>query len=185
VGCGLLVLAGITKALSPADTARALTLLLPEDRFWVPSATLVRGAVRLGAVLEAILGMVALIFPRPVPASLVALSYTLFVVVVLYTRRSGGALATCGCFGRPDTPATKLHVFLNLILAAAAAAVALRPPEPANLVAFLRQEPWFGLPLLFVSGVGMWLAYLALSRLAALEGAQRLLRVHTAQAVRP
>jgi hypothetical protein len=180
VGCGLLVLAGIAKAFRPADTARALVLLLSEERAWAPSTTLIRRGVRLGAIAEAMLGVTALVLPRPVPAFLVATSYTLFVLVVLSARRSGGALATCGCFGRPDTPATRLHVFLNLIFAVAAIGVAVHPPASSNLVVFLRNEPWFGLPLVFVSGVGVWLAYLALSRLAALEGARGLLRASAA-----
>ena len=37
-------------------------------------------------------------------------------------------LGSCGCFGRPDTPATGAHLVLTAALAATAAAVALSPP---------------------------------------------------------
>ena len=46
----------------------------------------------------------------------------------------------------------------------------------ATLRTLLSHQPWAGLPLLFVSGVGLYLTYLALSPLATLEGARRLVR---------
>ncbi len=36
--------------------------------------------------------------------------------VVAYARSRGGALASCGCFGTPDTPATLLHVVVDLVV---------------------------------------------------------------------
>ena len=47
------------------------------------------------------------------------------------SRWPGTAAASwrrCGCFGRPDTPATGAHLVLTAALAATAAAVALSPP---------------------------------------------------------
>jgi hypothetical protein len=176
VACGLLVAAGAAKALRPADTARAIVLLVPD---WVPlskSLRVTRLAVRVGALGEATLGAVALLFPRPLTAALVAASYALFVCVVVYARSRGGALATCGCFGRPDTPATRVHVGVNVVLFVTAALVALRPPDATSLFILLGHQPWLGLPLLFVSAVGVWVTYLALSPLAALEAARRLVQ---------
>ncbi len=182
VACGLLVLAGLAKAIRPDDTARALVLLLPGNPARAPSVGFARRVVRFGALLEAALGVAAVLFPRPLPAALVATSYVVFAVVVLFARRSGGVLATCGCFGRADTPPTILHVVLNLVFVAAAVALTFHPPNPASLYAFLGQQPWLGLPLMFVSGVGIWLAYLALSPLASLEAARGLLQQRSAQA---
>ena len=62
--------------------------------------------------------------PRPGSAWLVALSFAGFAVFVAYARHRGGAISSCGCFGTPDTPATVLHVVVNVGLAVAAAAVA-------------------------------------------------------------
>jgi hypothetical protein len=135
---------------------------------------LTRGAVRIGAILEATLGAVALFFPRPLASALVAASYALFVAVVVYAKSRGGALATCGCFGRPDTPATTVHVAVNVVLCAAAVVVALRPPGTTSFIGMLQHQPWLGLPLLFVSAVGVWVTYLALSPLATLEAARHL-----------
>ncbi|HWD54140.1 MAG TPA: MauE/DoxX family redox-associated membrane protein [Acidimicrobiales bacterium] len=183
VACGLLVAAGAAKALRPADSARAMVLLAPD---WVPlfgSLRYTREAVRIGALAEAALGAVALMFPRSLTAALVAASYAVFVVVVAYAHNRGGALATCGCFGRPDTPATRLHVAVNVVLFAAALLVAVRPPDATSFFVLLDHQPWLGLPLLFVSGVGVWVTYLALSPLAALEGARRLVQGRSTSAV--
>ena len=174
VACGLLLLAGIAKALRPDDTARALALLLAGKVPRVPSLALTRHAVRIGALFEAALGAFALLFPRPLTAALVATSYALFVCIVAYARRRGSALSTCGCFGRPDTPATGLHVILNVVFVAAALAVAIRPTNFTSLAVLLAHQPWHGVPLLLICGVGVWMTYLALSPLAALEGARRL-----------
>jgi hypothetical protein len=172
IAAGLLVVAGAAKASRPDDTARAMAALLPGS----PSLRVLRWAVRTGALAEAALGAVALLLPRPPTALLVALSYVCFFGVVGYARWRGGPLATCGCFGRPDTPPTVLHMVLNVALAAAATAVALAAPGHGTLVTQVSHQPWAGFPLLFASAVGLWLTALALSALAALSGARRLAR---------
>jgi hypothetical protein len=172
VAAGLLVVAGVGKAVRPDDTARAMAALLP-----VPLPfRLRRGAVRAGALGEAALGVLAVAFPRPATAALVALSYVCFFAVVAVARRRGGPLGTCGCFGRPDTPPTALHLVIDLTLAAAALAVAAGAPGHDTLGTLLAHQPGGGLPLLFVSAVGLWLTTLALSALAALTAARGLAR---------
>jgi hypothetical protein len=172
IAAGLLVVAGVAKAARPDDTARAIAALLPG----AVSLRLLRWLVRTGALAEAALGAVAIVFPRPVTAALVALSYLCFAGVVGLARWKGGPLATCGCFGRPDTPPTVLHLVLDLALAIAAAAVAAGAASAGTLAAQLAHQPWAGVPLLFVSAVGLWLTALALSALAALTAARRLAR---------
>ena len=173
VAAGLLVAAGVTKAVRPGDTARALGALLPGGA-GTRHPVLLRHAVRAGALAEAAIGLVALALPRPATAAVVALSYAAFAAVVALARRRGGSLATCGCFGRPDTPPTVVHLVLDLALAAAAAAAAVGAPTHGSLLTQLARQPWSGLPLLFVSATGLWLTFLALSALGALEGARRL-----------
>jgi hypothetical protein len=172
IATGLLVAAGVGKAARPDDTARAMAALLPRP---LPFR-LLRGAVRAGALAEAALGVLALAIPRPTTAALVALSYLCFFGIVALARRRGGPLATCGCFGRPDTPPTVLHLFIDLVLAAAALAVAASTPGHGTLGTLLAHQPGAGFPLLFVSAVGLWLTALALSALAALTSARRLAR---------
>ena len=184
VASGLLVLAGLAKALRPDDTARALLELVPERIGFHISLRSARAVVRVGATAETAIGVWALVLPRPASAALVASSYALFTVVVFYARLRGGPLSTCGCFGRPDTPATWSHVAVNALLTFAAATVALRTTNGATIRTLLLHQPWAGFPLFFVSGVGLYLTYLALSPLATLEGARRLVRSRPAEATR-
>ncbi len=170
VACVLLVAAGMAKAIRPADTARAFSSVVS-----LPPGAL-RIAIRIGAVAEATLGVVALLYPRTLSAGLVALSYTAFGVVVAYARSRGGAVASCGCFGTPDTPATVLHVIVNLILAAAAGWVAAAQPT-GSMVSILSAQPLAGLPLVAVSVLAAWLTYLVISVLAGLQGVRRLTAV--------
>jgi hypothetical protein len=178
IAAGLLVAAGTAKAIRPDDTARAVAALLPGPR--PPSHALLRRTIRAGSVAEAAIGLVALAFPRPVTAALVALSYAFFVCVVAYARARGGPLSSCGCFGRVDTPATRLHLAINFLLAGTAAVVAVRSPGSGSLASLLAHQPWAGMPLLFVSASGLWLTVLALSALATLEGARQLVRAPAA-----
>jgi hypothetical protein len=169
VATWLLIVAGIAKASRPNDTARALSDLVPVRA---------RGLITLRrlrtAILEVALGLVAMAFPRPVTAGLVAMSYALFGGVVLYARVRGGALSSCGCFGRTDTPATTLHVVIDLFLAGACLAVALSTPSAGgSLVGLLRHQPLAGVPLVFVSAVGLYMVYVVLAVLPAVEGARR------------
>ena len=170
VAAALLVGAGVAKVLRPDDTARALKSL-PGIR-GVPSG-LLREVTRVVAAAEVVLGLAALTAPRPLTASLVAASYVLFAAVTAIVRVRGGALSSCGCFGRADTPASWLHVVLDLVLAAAAAAVAFSAPGTATTFGDLAYQPWAGVPLLFASAVGVWLTYLAMTALPALESQVR------------
>lgn len=174
IACGLLVLAGVAKTVRPDDTARALVLLVPTAASRIRSFSVTRQVVRIGALLETALGLFALLSPRPALAALVAASYALFLGITAYARRHGGALSTCGCFGRPDTPSTGLHVVLNMVFVVTALAVTVWPPHFTVLVSLLEHQPWRGMPLVLASGVGVWLAYLAMASLAALEAARRL-----------
>jgi Methylamine utilisation protein MauE len=168
VASALLVVAGIAKAVQPGDTAGALAVLASR-----PFRPRWRTAVRVGAIGEAGIGIAALALPRPTTAALVATSYAVFTGVVVLARRRGGPLATCGCFGRPDTPPTLVHLALNVLFLAAALTVTLTAPAKATLGSALASEPGAGIPLVFVSAVGVWLSVLAMSALGRLQGARR------------
>ena len=170
IACALLVGAGVAKAMRPDDTARALTVLVPVPQKWM------RRVVRVGSAAEALLGTVAILFPRAGTAGLVALSYGAFAVVVAVARARDGAIASCGCFGTPDTPATSLHVVIDAGLGAASVAVAASAPA-GSIVSILAHQPLHGLPLVAVSALGAWLVYLALSALAGVQAARRLTAV--------
>ena len=170
VACVLLVVAGVAKAVHPADTARALAALTSKPL----GATAT--AVRLGAVAEATLGVVALVIPRSGLAWAVALSYAGFAGFVTYARARGGALASCGCFGSPDSPDTGVHIVVDLVLAAAAVGVALARPS-GSIVSVLAGQPGHGVALAVATALCAWLTYLTLSVLGRLQAVRRLTAV--------
>jgi len=169
VACALLVMAGLMKVVRPHDTARALAHSFSRwPKRFGPAV------VRCGAVLEAGLGVVALIGPaRPLAAGVVC-SYAAFGVFVIYAHARRGPLATCGCFGAPDTPPTMLHVVIDAVLLAAAMSVAISSPS-GPVTSTLARQYGHGVPLVAASAVAAWLSYLALAPLARL-GALRTMR---------
>jgi hypothetical protein len=177
VGCTLLLFAGAMKALHPEDTARAFAQVMPARLSVVADVQRMRGIIRMVALLEAGLGIVAVAWPRPLLAAFVATSYGAFAGVVAYARARGGALASCGCFGTPDTPATLLHVVVDLVVALAAVFVATSASSTATIGSVLSHQPLHGAPLVVVSAVGAWLTYLTLSMLGTLEAVRRTIDV--------
>jgi hypothetical protein len=177
IGCTLLFVAGALKALHPDDTARALAPVMPAGLGAFADVRRMRVVIRTVAILEAGLGVVAIALPRPLVAAFVAASYVVFAGVVAYARARGGALASCGCFGTPDTPATLLHVVVDLFVALAAAAVASSASSSATIATVLSHQPLHAAPLVLVSAVGAWLAYLTLSMLGTLEAVRQTIDV--------
>lgn len=152
VAAALLVVAGAPKVVRPRSTARALaSLRLPA------SPTLVRV---LGATEVVIGAAAATTRGWPAPA-LVALSYVTFSLVVALALARGGVLSSCGCFGTADTPPTRTHLAVTVVLALAAGAVAFRPVGPLSHV--LAGAPMAGLPFLALAAVCVWFAYLVLA----------------------
>lgn len=170
VACALLVAAGVAKALRPDDTARALAGLVPL------SLRVLRIAVRTGSAAEALLGAIALAVPRSETAWLVAASYLGFATVIAVLRRRGGVIASCGCFGTPDTPATTVHVVVDLALGLSAVGVAVDGPT-GSLPSLLGAQPFDGVPLLAASCLCAWLTFLAISTLSQVEAARRVLGI--------
>lgn len=119
----LLVLAGGQKVLDPVPLVRATRSV----GFRVP-----KPAVRTVALGEVGVGVAALVDGSRWTAVAVAASYTVFTAFVLLARRRGGVLASCGCFGKADVPATPTHA---LVTAAAAAASLTGAPGALPLTA--------------------------------------------------
>jgi hypothetical protein len=152
-GALLLAGAGAAKAARPAGTARAL-----RQAGWPVGA----GTVRAGAAGEVVVGVAAAAVGGAVPIGLLALSYlgfALFVSAALWRR---WPLATCGCFGEPDTPPTATHAALDAGLGlAAVAAFVSGGPAPLDLVA---RRPGWGAGLVLVAAVVAGLLYLVMAR---------------------
>jgi hypothetical protein len=158
----LLVLAGAAKAVDPAPLVRALrSVRLPASR----------GLVRVVAAAEVVLGVAAVATGARVAAAMVGLSYAAFTGFVLLARSRGGVLASCGCFGKQDTPPTVLHAVLTGAVAATALAVAVRPH--GDLAGVVDETGLALLPASAAVAVGL---YVALAVLPLLSRPARLAR---------
>lgn len=116
----LLLLAGAQKVADPQPLVRALTSMrIPLGSSWI----------RAGALAEFLLGAAALGSGSRVVAGLVAASYALFTVVVVLALRRGGVLASCGCFGRRDIPATGTHAAVTAGFALVALGASAQAPQ--------------------------------------------------------
>ncbi|KQU68248.1 MauE/DoxX family redox-associated membrane protein [Phycicoccus sp. Root101] len=121
---GLLVVAGVPKVIDPLPLVRALRsagFVVPPG----PGAAL----VRLFAVGEVVVGVWAVVAPGRASAALVAAAYLVFTLFVGRVLTRGGVLGSCGCFGKPDTPATRTHLVLTAAAALVAVALAADPPS--------------------------------------------------------
>ena len=157
----LLVAAGGAKLIDPLPLVRALrSARLPAPRL----------AVRTAAAAEVLVGAAAVLLGSRSAAVAVALSYAVFTGFVLLARRRGGVLASCGCFGRADTPPTTTHVVVTGALALVAGAVAVRPL--GTLGDLLAAQPLGGLGLLVASAAVAVTAYLVLALLPLLQVAR-------------
>ncbi len=140
--------AGAAKVARPADTATALRAAgLPAAPAWV----------RVGALVEVAVAVVALVAPGRIGGVLVAASYLGFAGFIAGALVRHWPVASCGCFGRPDTKPTVAHLVLNLAGAASGGWwAAVRHTTVADV--FVHQ-PWAGLPLGLATAVCAMLAY--------------------------
>jgi Methylamine utilisation protein MauE len=152
IAAALLVAGGLLKAARPDDTATALRLS------GLPVGSLV---VRVGGVAEAGIGTVALVAGDRISAVLVAASYLAFASFIAVALVRDTPLATCGCFGREDSPPSRLHVVLTASAAASAVAVAVQPG--VGLATAMRTQPLAGVPYVMLVVCGVAFAYLALT----------------------
>jgi hypothetical protein len=154
VAAAILVVAGAAKLKKPLPVTGSLALLkLPR------STALVRG---LGS-LEIAIGIAALSAEPRVTYTILAGVYAAFAVFTAWALKLDKPLASCGCFGDPDTPAAPSHVLLTALAAVTAAAAAASGTP--TLRALLVTEGWRVLPLAIYLGVGVYLAFLAFTAL--------------------
>jgi hypothetical protein len=154
MAAALLVLGGAMKAAAPSDTASALRGM------GLPGAKVL---VRVGGAAEAVIGVLALARGDRVAAALVALSYLAFAGFVTVALLQHAPIATCGCFGKADTPPSLVHLGLNVVAAAAAVAVVVDPGVSVSAV--LADQPLGGIPFLVLVVTGVLLSFLALTLL--------------------
>ena len=167
IACVLLAGAGALKAWHPGDTANALRAV--GIRLSYTSSLL---AVRAFGVVEAVIAVVALVTGNAGACALVAASYLAFTGFVVAALRRGTAIASCGCFGKVDTPPSIFHVVLDLLFAGVAAAAAFT--GDVALPDVLRDQPLAGVPYVMLLAIGVYLVFLAFTALpktmAAVQG---------------
>lgn len=162
----LLVAGGVAKARAPGDTARALRAV------GIPAGTRI---VRVGAVLEVAIGVSALVVASPLPTALVAISYLAFTAFVVQALRAGTPLSSCGCFGKIETPPSRVHIVIDLVVVVMAAAVAIVGTD-VSLPEVLPAQPLAGVPFLLLVGIGSGLVFLAFTSLPRTFAAVRAVR---------
>ena len=146
-GAVLLVVAGAGKVRRPVGTVGALTSV---------GLRVSRAAVRLLGAVEIALGLAAIAVGGVVPTALVGLSYLGFTGFLVLALRKGGALSSCGCLGRPDTPATRTHAVVTAGLGTVAlVAAGLGGVDPRQLSA-----TGADMTLLAFTALATWLVYL-------------------------
>ena len=166
-GCIVLVAAGLAKVARPDELAVALGRLV---RMTSASA---RRAVRAVAAVEAAVGAAGFLWPAGPVSLLVVVSYAGFTAYVAYLRWSEEPLASCGCFGTPDTPATRAHIAVTATFAGAALGAALAPVD-GGVIDVLRAQPGAGVPLLVSAFVVAGLAVAVLTRHAEVQSVRAL-----------
>lgn len=159
----LLVIAGAVKVTKPMTAAE-----LMEDLGAPASGPLsgARLAVVLG-VVEAGLGIAALVAEVRAVAVGVGVLYVAFAATVLRAMALGSA--SCGCFGRIEAPPTWYHVVGNTVLAAVSF-VAAAGPSPLEI---MDEQPYGGAGFVILVGVLGGLALITFTALPEAMAARR------------
>ncbi len=160
VAAALLVVAGFLEFRRPGATVDALGRL----GLAVPPSI-----VQVLAVLGGLVGAVALVAGGgPVgrgAATLVAVAYVGFTLFVAATIVRDDPLASCGCFGRDDTPPGVTHIVLDIAAASAAVAVVAAPGD--GFRGAVANQPVAGIPFIAVTALCAVFAYKLLTRPSA------------------
>lgn len=162
IAATLLIVGGSAKAVRPGDTARALRIIGLPASAWL---------VRLGGGFEAVLGAWALATADRAPAVLLASSYAGFLAFVAAARSRGTPIASCGCFGRLDSPPSVVHLVINGLAVVVAGAVSIEPGDGFRSV--VESQPLLGIPYVVLVIVGAASAMLALTVLPRALGSMR------------
>lgn len=133
-GALVLVLSGAVKLNDPTPTSRALRAAR------LPSSLM---AVRALGVLEIAAASAALTTrarPGAVPVAVLYIGFTGFVFYALAKRLP---IASCGCFGKADTPPSALHAVFNSLVAGQALIAIIDDAErPTSTIAWIVGTAW-------------------------------------------
>ena len=144
----LLIVAGVGKVRRPSYTSGALRSVGFRVR---------TGSVRALGVAELAIGLAVLTVGGRVPTALLGLGYLGFTGFVVLALRRGGAVSSCGCLGRPDTPPTRTHASVTAALGVAALAQAVHGGVDVRQLSGSGAD----MTLLAFAGLTTWLCWLA------------------------
>jgi len=156
----LLGVAGFLKLTDPSPARIALR------HAGLPDTVLAARAIGAG---ELAVTVYALGWGGRLGAGLVALAYAGFAVFSQLVIGATRGRASCGCFGRSDAPLTRLHVVVDLAVAAVAL-VAVADPVP-GILTVAGETPLAGLPFVAFVALLAWLVAVALTALPQLQAA--------------
>ena len=122
-----------------------------------------RGVVYTLAVVEAATGGWSLLAGGSGAGWAVAILYAAFAWFVALALRRGLPIASCGCFGKIDTPPSWVHLLLNG--AGVAGGVWAAVTRSPSLLVVLDGQPWGGLLYLAFLAAGTYAAFLMLTAL--------------------
>ncbi len=127
--------------------------------------------VRLLGLFEMAVGAGAVIVEARWLAGAVSLSYAAFASFVAVALVRKLPLSSCGCFGRPDTPVSVVHLVLNVMAAMVAGAVVFG--SAWSVPSIVLSQPLGGAPFVLLTGTSAFLVYLNFTLRARLAVAMR------------
>jgi hypothetical protein len=142
----LLALAGGMKLAQPAPTAGALRAMR------LPSSV---ALVRLLGAVELAIGVGAGVTLSPSLLVLLAAMYLAFAAFVTAALAANRPLQSCGCFGKADTPPSRVHLGLNVVAAVVALVAAVT--ETPSLASTMADQPAAGVPFVLLVAVCVYL----------------------------
>lgn len=157
----LIAVAGMAKIGTPSATVGAL------EASRLPSSPRL---VRMLGGLEVAVGVYAIVFGDVLAGAAVVVMYLGFNAFVVNALVRDLPVASCGCFGKEDTPPSWIHVAITVVgMAAGLLAVVSPPGDPAEILA----GGSGALIFLGMTGVAFWFAYMSLTSLPKTLGAAR------------
>jgi hypothetical protein len=158
----LLGVAGIGKVLRPDATRVALRSAgLPND----PWSARLLGAVEFAAALGAV------VVGGWLHASFVTAFYLGFAWFSWRLDNRTRGQASCGCFGDSSAPVGRVHVAVNLAVAAVVSGAIMVPSE--GIASATSETPWAGVPFLLLTALTTWMLYVTLTVLPTTLAAAR------------
>lgn len=147
-GAVLLLVAGAGKVRRPAATRGALRSV---------GVRASAGVVRALGAVEIALGLLVVIVGGAVPTAALGIAYLGFTGFLILALRSGGAISSCGCLGRPDTPPTRTHAVVTAVVGVMAVVAAARGGVQPHRLAWTGSD----VALVGFTALTAWLVYLA------------------------